>query len=183
MGAVVTATADQKLAELLLIVAQALEDQPAAGATKLNKICFFAEFAHVRATGDPITGAEYRRLPNGPVPSRLVQVRSELVKDHSAEIVREAYLGYIQHRLVARREPDWTLFSDSEQLAIKEALGEYGTKTGTKLSNLSHEEPAWQLFEDGETIPFAMAFAPTSRPGPKARARALELLEQSGSSD
>jgi len=32
------------------------------GATKLNKILFFADFAHVRCTGVPVTGATFQKL-------------------------------------------------------------------------------------------------------------------------
>ncbi len=57
------ATYDElELTELDVYVAQGLEADRAGGATKLNKILFFADFAHVRRTGGPITGAAYQKL-------------------------------------------------------------------------------------------------------------------------
>ena len=68
---------EAKFAELLLYVARRLDGDPAGGAVKLNKVLFYAEFAHVRAHGQPISGAEYEKLENGPAPRRLLPVRRD----------------------------------------------------------------------------------------------------------
>ena len=59
---------EAKFTEMLLYVADKLGDDRAGGATKLNKILYFAEFAHVRRHGRPISGADYFRLDQGPAP-------------------------------------------------------------------------------------------------------------------
>lgn len=169
---------DEKLAELLLLLSEGLEDVRAAGATKLNKLAFFAEFAHVRATGRAITGVEYQRLANGPAPRRLVPVRQMLVDRGDAELREEPYLGRMQHRLVPRRRADRSLFSPSELAAVDEVLAAFAAHTGTSLSELSHDEPAWDLVVEGETIPFEAAFLRRGRPGAKALQRARELAQQ-----
>ena len=62
MGARMDGTCDdEKLAELLLYMADCLADQPAAGSTKLNKMLFFAEFTHVREHGRPIPANSSRQ--------------------------------------------------------------------------------------------------------------------------
>lgn len=169
---------DDKLGELLLLLAEGLADVPAGGATKLNKLAFFAELAHVRATGRSITGVEYQRLPNGPAPRRLVPVRQMLVARGDAEVREEPYLGRTQHRLVPCRRADRSVFSPSELAAVDEVLAAYASHTGTSLSELSHEEPAWDLVGEGESIPFEAAFLRRGRPGAKALQRARELAQQ-----
>ena len=47
---------ERKLTELIVYVADRLADDRAGGSTKLNKVLFFADFAHVRQHGTPITG-------------------------------------------------------------------------------------------------------------------------------
>jgi hypothetical protein len=86
---------EAKLAELILCVSERLADEPAAGSTKLNKLLFFAEFSHVRQHRQPITGAEYQRLPNGPAPRRLLPVRDRLVANGDAVLREEVFLGRI----------------------------------------------------------------------------------------
>ena len=62
---------EAKFTELLLHVADRLRNDRAGGATKLNKVLYFADFAHVRRHGRPISGAEYQKLAHGPAPRPL----------------------------------------------------------------------------------------------------------------
>jgi len=95
---------EDKLAELLLYVADRVRDDPTGGSTKVNKILFFAEFAHYRSHLTPITGAPYQKLPRGPAPRRLVPIRDHLVETGQAEIVHDEYLGYPLDRLSPLRQ-------------------------------------------------------------------------------
>lgn len=70
---------ERKFTELLLYVASRLEADRAGGAVKLDKVLFFADFAHVRRHGVPITGADYQKLEHGPAARRLLPVRNSLV--------------------------------------------------------------------------------------------------------
>lgn len=149
---------EAKLAELLLYVADRLADDPAGGATKVNKVLFFAEFAHMRSHGRPISGAEYQKLERGPAPRRLKPVRRSLVDAGAAEVVEETYLGYQQHRLRALRPADLSLFSDSEIRSVEQVLAELRGRSARDVSDLSHTELGWQMVDDGETIPYEAAY-------------------------
>jgi hypothetical protein len=154
----VEATYDErKLTELLLYVAHRLESDRAGGATKLNKILFFADFAHVRRTGAPITGAVYQKLPQGPAPQQLLPIRSRLVARGEAELVREDFLGYELHRLVPRRQPDVSVFSAAELATIEKVLTDLDGLNARQVSDLSHEEAGWRLVGEGEVIPYEAA--------------------------
>lgn len=154
----VEATYDErKLTELLLYVAQRLESDRAGGATKLNKILYFADFAHVRRTGAPITGAVYLKLPQGPVPRQLLPIRSRLVARGDAELVREDFLGYELHRLVPRRQPALSVFSAAELDTIEKVLTDLDGLNARQVSDLSHEEAGWRLVGEGEVIPYEAA--------------------------
>ncbi len=102
---------ERKFTELLVHVAGRLQSDRSGGATKLDKVIFFADFAHVRRTGSPITGATYQKLEHGPAARRLRPVRDELISKGEAELREEEFLGYQQHRLVPRREADLTVFT------------------------------------------------------------------------
>jgi hypothetical protein len=148
---------EAKLRELVMYVANALRDDHAGGATKLNKVMYFADFAHVRRTGNAITGAEYQKLPQGPAPRRLLPVRDALVRSGDAAIVRESFLGYEQHRLIAARPANTAIFDESELTTVDSVLADLRHLTGAQVSELSHAEPGWLLVEVGETIPYAAA--------------------------
>ena len=161
---------ETKFTELLLHVVEQLAGDRAGGATKLNKVLFFADFAHVRRHGTPITGAEYQKLPQGPVPRRLKPVRDALVAGGAARVEREEFLGYELHRLVPLRPADLTVFAPAELETIDQVLADLDGLNARQVTDLSHEEAGWRLVDEGEVIPYEAALVgarqlstPTSR--------------------
>ena len=161
---------ERKFTELLVHVANRLSDDVAGGATKLNKVLFFAEFTHVRRTGAPITGADYQKLEHGPAARRLRPVRNRLLEKGDAELRDHEFLGYRQHRLVPHRDADLTVFSDDELQTIDKVLADLEGLNARQVSDLSHEEAGWRLVGYGDTIPYESALVgarqvatPTSR--------------------
>lgn len=148
---------EAKFTEMLLYVAQRLESDRAGGATKLNKVLFFADFAHVRRTGAPISGADYQKLRNGPAPRRLRPVRQLIVSTGQAELRREEFLGYEVHRLIPRRDPDLSLLNPDELATIDKVLEDLSGLNAMQVSALSHAEAGWRLVDEGETIPYQAA--------------------------
>jgi hypothetical protein len=163
---------EAKFGELLLLVAEELADDRFGGATKVNKVLYFAEFAHVRETGYPITGMPYRKLPNGPAPRHLRPARERLVRQGAAEVVTERVLGYEQHRLRPLRAARREMFTEVELRAVDDAVALLRGRTGSEASDLSHREPGWRMVEDGEDIPFVTAYLPQEQPPPSERMRA-----------
>lgn len=172
---------EAKFAELILYVADRLRADHAGGATKLNKVLFFAEFTHLRRHHAVITGCEFQKLPHGPAPRQLVPVRRRLVGQGAAELVSEDFLGRPQHRLVPRRPADLSVFTEAELATVDDVLDQLGGLTGTQVSELSHDEPGWYLTEIGETIPFATAFLDFAQPStPTSERLAREVAERYG---
>jgi hypothetical protein len=148
---------EKKLAELLIYIASRLQADRSGGATKLNKVLFFADFAHVRRAGAPITGATYQKLTQGPAPRRLKPVRDALVSAGEARLQKEEFLGYELHRLVPLRAADMSTFSPSELGTIERVLADLEGLTARQVSDLSHDEAGWRLVEYGEDIPYVAA--------------------------
>jgi Protein of unknown function (DUF4065) len=174
---------DRKLAELLLYVAEKVSEDRAAGAVRINKILFFAEFAHVRTHGAPITGAEYQKLRNGPAPRRLKPIRDRLVEGGEAELVSERYFGRRVDKLKPLRPAREELFSPDELAAVDEVIEALSGRTAEDVSNLSHREMAWRMVDEGDTIPFSAAllardFVPTESRRRHARGLASSRRKQ-----
>ena len=167
---------EDKFAELVLYVAKKIESDPTGGATKINKILFFAEFASVRSRGVPITGVEYQKLANGPGPRRLRPVRDQLIEEGSAELRIDEYFGLALHRLISLRDADESVFEDGELRTVDQVIEALWGKTASEVSSMSHEEKGWQMVEEGEAIPYSAAYlAPTFQPTQAMRDHALEL--------
>ena len=172
-----------KFTELLLYVADRLQADPAGGATKVNKVMFFADFAHVRRHGSPISGAEYQKLEHGPAPRRLKPVRDQLAAAGAAHVVSEDFLGYQVHRLVPDRVADTSVFTAEELATIDKVIADLDGLNARQVSDLSHEEAGWRLVEVGQTIPYEAALlgatqvsTPTTRRLEHQAAQRLGLL-------
>lgn len=158
IGSVEVRYDETKFTELLLYVANHLRGDRAGGATKLNKVLFFAEFTHLRRHHAVISGCEFQKLPHGPAPRQLLPVRRRLLAAGEAELVEEDFLGRPQQRLLPRRGADLSVFTEEELASVDDVLEQLGGMTGAQVSDLSHQEPGWRLTEIAETIPFATAF-------------------------
>lgn len=170
-----------KFTEMVILTAHRLLDDRAGGATKLNKVLFFAEFTHFRRHGQVISGCEFQKLEHGPAPRELVPVRSRLIDAGEATLVAEDFLGRVQHRLVPLRDPDLAVFSADELDTITDVLHQLEGYTARQVSDLSHEEPGWQLTELGEVIPYATAFLGSPQPAtPTGRQLAADVARRYG---
>ena len=168
---------ETKFAEMIVFVAAELMEDPAGGATKMNKILFFAEFAHVRAAGRPISGVEFQKLSRGPAPRTLLPVRRALTASGEISVRRDLYLGYPLDRIVPARQPNTGAFSASEHKALSDALHEFRNLTATQASDRSHEELGWRAVADGQTIPYEAALLRRPALTPRVVLRAAELAK------
>jgi uncharacterized phage-associated protein len=172
---------EPKFTELVMLIADRLRNDPAGGATKLNKVLFFAEFTHVRRTGSAISGAEFQKLLHGPAPRRLKPVRDALVSSGQAQIVHEEFLGFQATRLLPLRSADTTAFTASEIESIEQVLSDLDGLTARQVSDLSHEEAGWRLVAEGETIPYEAALVGAPQLStPTSRRLAREVAERLG---
>ncbi len=149
----------EKFRELLLYVAGKSLDDPTFGATKLNKIMFFADFRAYGEFGVSITGASYQRLDRGPAPVQLLPVQSDLIEEQAAVLVEREYFNYPQKRLFPLRQPDLSKFSAAEIALVDEIIEALRHHNATEVSFLSHINVlGWQIAGDREDIPYEAVF-------------------------
>ena len=126
-----------KFNELVLYIAHHSEGDPRFGATKLNKLLFYADFGCYRLHGAPITGATYRHLQAGPVPKQLLEARRILVDSDAAEIVTRPYFAGVQTRVVPKRAPNISgVLSDEELSIVDDVINEFCSTTASRLVNV-----------------------------------------------
>lgn len=158
--------AEQKLAELILYVAQKCAGDDTFGATKLNKVLFFSDFLSYRYRGTAITGVRYMKLDNGPAPQILVPVRNNLISSNFAEEVSMVFRGRLQKRLVAKRPADLSMFSADDIALVDEVIDDLRGQTAREVSRLSHRM-AWKVAEDDQgLIPYQASLLSDREPKP-----------------
>ena len=166
---------DPRLAELMLYIASKCSGHAKFGATKLNKILFFADFIAFQRQGEPITGAKYMKQEHGPVPRRLLPVQQRLIDAGAAGLqVKELLNGKKQKRFIALRDANLNLFSAPQIELVHEVIEALKHATAEQVSELSHSR-IWEIAEVGEEIPYEAAFICNGDASQEDNARGLEL--------
>jgi len=147
-----------KLQELIVYIAHQSRDDPMFGAVKLNKILYYADFYAYRTLGEPISGAEYQRLPEGPAPRSLLTARHDLLADGAIEIEHRQAFNHVQQRVVPKRAARPGVLSEREMALVDEVITALRFMNARQVSDMSHEELGWRLVGDYETIPYPTAF-------------------------
>src|SRR5258708_16579429 len=128
---------ESRYRELVLYVCQKCATDPKFGATKLNKILYFADFLAYAQLGEPITGFEYQKLPNGPAPRRLVPIREEMVKDRELALQYVKLVnGHVQERPVGLRAARLSVFTPEQISLVDGVIEELRDETSEEDSKL-----------------------------------------------
>jgi hypothetical protein len=161
------------LSELMLLMAEQLQDDPTYGATKLNKALFFADHLHYKRHGTSISGATYVRLPRAPAPRDVLEVRQGLVDRAEAAVVNRGYLGHLQQRLEPLRPADRSAFQETELTMVADVADVLRGHSHTNVLG-------WQLASEREEIPYESAFLSTSTPNRDELDRGAKLAADLG---
>lgn len=171
---------EKRLRELILYISAQCQNDSRFGATKLNKILWWADFLSYAQYGKPITGIEYQRLGNGPAPRRLVPVRNAMQAAGEIAFAEVAVRGgHIQKKIVPLRQPDLDLFGPTDIAVVDDVIRALWKKTATGVSSLSHGK-AWEVAADGESIPYEAVFLSDDPVNRYDVARTKELARQFG---
>lgn len=150
-------TLNDKLPKLVhYIVARARPDQ--LGATKLNKVLWFADLTYYRRYGRTISGASsYQKLQHGPVPNDVVRT-VHLLKTEGKIAIRYADTPTGQRReFVWLEQPALDAFEAEEIDVLNEAIDWVcQNHSATSISALTHDA-LWQEIDMGSQIPVGAA--------------------------
>lgn len=156
---------DKKLTELVVLVSRFSETDPLFGSIKLNKILYFVDFLAYQMMGKPVTGQDYFALENGPALRHKARLWHSMQKRGDIAVRKEpTLLGNDRERTLALREPDVDKFTPSELGLIFKVIEIFRGKSGTDLSEVSHNLFGWQLSKEKETIPYSMALVGQRKP-------------------
>ena len=145
---------EAKFREMILLIARRSDGDPSYGATKLNKLLFFADFSAYRLFGRSMSGARYQKLDRGPAPRELISVRERMVKDGLVVELTRDYFGNLQKRLTPIDEPTIAALSGKEVALLDEIIRSYREANASDTSEISHQFPGWKYALPGEDIPY-----------------------------
>jgi hypothetical protein len=156
---------------MLYFSQRGLDERLVIGSTKLNKLLFFSDFEAYFALGEPITGARYQKLKEGPAARQFVPMRDRLLLDEEVRW-KEKPANELDDVLIPISKPNTGIFS-ADELKIMDAVFEkLRPFNAGATSDYSHVRSAgWQVVEERDDIPYESVFVSTD-PAP---AEAVEL--------
>lgn len=113
------------------------------GTTKLWKLIYFIDTTALRELGSTITNSEYIKYEHGPVPSRGEKLLKQMQQRNKISVEQECYGSYRINKIISQVAPESNIFSEYEINLIDRTCRDYGSKTASYLSEVSHSEPAW----------------------------------------
>lgn len=148
---------DKRLRELAIYISDKSSGDESFGATKLNKLLFYSDFLAYLNFGQPITGADYFKLPNGPAPKRWLPIKESMVESGDAKIKEEEFYGFPQQKLIPLRPANLDGFTPAALTLVDKIIALHRGKTASEISNESHGFVGWMLARDKEVIPYQVA--------------------------
>lgn len=127
------------------------------GNVKLHKILYFSDMLHYLATGEPLTGVEYRKQKFGPVARHLTWACERLSESGKIKIDRRDYLGFQKMDYSSIRNPDSRSLSNQSVQILNDVIEFVCSRSAREISELSHNS-AWEAAKIGETLPYFTVF-------------------------
>src|SRR5258707_1192720 len=112
--------ASGKFKAMVHYIVASCDDPQRLGATRLNKICWYADTLAYRFHGKSITGETYVKRQHGPVPKAILPVIRELEAEKKLHVRDHHFLPSRKIRLfVPLEDADASQFNDDELEIIK----------------------------------------------------------------
>jgi hypothetical protein len=142
------------------------------GATKLNKVLWFADARAFSLFGKSITGAKYVRLQFGPVPHQIMPVRQELQNLGIIQQWKDKTYGNAGPnvwKFKATVKPDVRPFNNEELKIVDWWVDYINDKTANEISEESHDY-GWEIASMNEELPFHSFLAARVKEEPSSEA-------------
>jgi len=147
-----------KFKNILLYILERCAGKPNVGETVLYKLLYFSDFNFYEVYEAHLTGAQYRKLPYGPVPQSLDRVVAQMMKNGQLQRIKTAYHGYPQTRYIPMTKADLTQMSAAEKDIIDRVIDRFSDWSASAISEYSHKDLPWRATDEGEIIDYELAF-------------------------
>ena len=148
----------KKFKNILLYILEQCGGKPNVGETVLYKLLYFSDFNFYEIYEEHLTGAQYRKLPYGPVPQKLDSIINQMMEKGQLQRIKTEYHGYSQTRYIPLDKSDLTRMNAAEKEVIDQAINRFSDWSASAISEYSHKDLPWKATEDGEIIDYELAF-------------------------
>jgi len=148
----------EKFKNVLLYILEKCAGKPNVGETVLYKLLYFSDFNFYELNEEHLTGAKYRKLPYGPVPTKLDVIINNMIETRQLKRIKTEYHGYPQIRYIPLIKSDLNMLKASEKEIIDNVIEHFSDWSAAAISEYSHKDMPWKATEEGEEIDYELAF-------------------------
>ena len=146
------------------ICACACEDGLQLGATRLNKVLWFAQRENYLRTLRPMLAIPFVKGPYGPFPPDRQEICNELAASGAISVQTRSLGEYTLTEFRSLREPDTSELSEEERFLLRALTREICTEyTARSISELTHNS-LYDMLSMGEEYPIQLCLAERARP-------------------
>jgi len=124
-----------KLKNVLLCILERCAGKPNVGETLLFKLLYFSDFNLYELYEEHLTGANYRKLPFGPVPQKLDTIIGQMIEQGQLQRVKTEHHGYPQTRYLPLVKSDLTELKASEKDVVDRVIEQMSDWSATAISD------------------------------------------------
>ncbi|PIZ76191.1 hypothetical protein COY05_02295 [Candidatus Peregrinibacteria bacterium CG_4_10_14_0_2_um_filter_38_24] len=117
--------------------------------TKLAKLVYLCDFASYYKFLNPISGFEYRKLPQGPVAIEFFDIMDDSESVHVETHGKANMVSLVE-------QPDGTVFTKQEQNLIKAVCHKWKKAKTDELVLFTHNQMPWKVCKPREIIPYTL---------------------------
>ncbi len=129
------------------------------GKLKLMKLLYFLDFDFFEKYGRSVTGDEYLRFENGPVPRQAEKMIKKMLGKEIKVSNRKVAIGYNdQQHIEPLSNFDLAVFSKEELLMLEETADKWEKFSGAEMKSASHGEAPWIATKPNDVIDYNLAY-------------------------
>ena len=147
-----------KFKNVLLYILEKCAGKPNVGETVLYKLLYFSDFNYYELYEEHLTGAEYKKLPYGPVPQKLNTIINQMIEGGVLKRVKTKYHGFPQTRYLPLEKANLLEMKASETEMLDRVIEQMSDWSAAAISNYSHKDLPWEVTDEGKSISYELAF-------------------------
>ena len=149
---------EEKYRNVILFFANKIKNGT-LGKLKIMKLLYFIDFDYYEKYGKSITGDEYLKFNNGPVPRMAEKILKDM-KDNDIKITRiKIGSGYNdQQHIEPLNDFEIELFTKEELLMMSEIVDKWEKFSGAEMKSASHGEAPWIATKQDEVIEYDLVY-------------------------
>lgn len=149
---------EKKYKNLILFFANKIKNGT-LGKLKIMKLLYFLDFDYFEKYGKPVSGDEYLRFDNGPIPRMAEKILKEMNGKDIKITKRKIGSGYNDQQYIEPlKDFDINLFSKEELLMMEETANKWEKFSGAEMKNASHGEAPWIATKPNSVIDYNLSY-------------------------